>query len=76
MAKTKQERLTDALDKCRDGLEALREIAEEVTESRDNMSGTNLENTERYQRYDEGASYLEGAVDSIESAIDDADIEL
>ena len=73
MAKSKAERLQAALDKIDKGLAELATIAEEVTEARDNMQGTNLENTERYQRYDEAADTLQQAADDIESAKGDAE---
>ena len=53
-------------------LEELRGIAKEIEEARDNMQGTNFENTERYQLYDEVANILSQAVDGIESAINNA----
>jgi len=73
MTKSKQDRLQAALDKIDKGLAELVTIAEEVTEARDNMQGTNLENTERYQRYDEAADTLLQAADDIESAKGDAE---
>lgn len=72
MAKTKATRLQEALDKIDEGLSELREVAEEIETARDNMQGTNLENTERYERYDEAADTLTQAIDDIESARDDA----
>ena len=73
MTKSKATRLQEALDKIDEGLAELTNIAEEVTEARDNMQGTNLENTERYQRYDEAADTLQQAADDIESAKGDAE---
>jgi hypothetical protein len=72
MAKSKAQRLQEAVDKIDEGLNLLSDIASEVVESRDNMSGTNLENTERYQRYDEAADTLSQAVDDISNAKDEA----
>lgn len=68
MAKTKAKRLQSALDKINEGLSELTTIADEVEEARDNMQGTNLENTERYQLYDEAADTLRQAADNIETA--------
>ncbi len=73
MSKSKADRLQEALDKIDEGLSELTAIADEVGEARDNMSGTNLENTERYQRYDEVADTLRQACDDIESAKGNAD---
>ena len=73
MAKSKAERLQEALDKIDEGLSELTVIADEVEEARNNMQGTNLENTERYQRYDEAADTLRQASDDIESAKGDAE---
>lgn len=73
MAKSKSDRLQEALEKIDDGLAELQTLAEEITEARDNMQGTNLENTERYQRYDEAADTLQQACDDLESAKGDAE---
>jgi methyl-accepting chemotaxis protein len=45
------------------------ELAEEMGNWRDNMSGTNLEATDKYSRVEEAADSLENVV----SAIDDID---
>jgi len=73
MSKSKADRLQEALDKIDEGLTELQTLVEEITEARDNMQGTNLENTERYQRYDEAADTLQQAADDIESAKGDAE---
>ena len=73
MAKNKAERLQEALDKIDEGLADLQTLTDEITEARDNMSGTNLENTERYQRYEEATDTLQQACDDIESAKDDVE---
>jgi len=73
MAKTKAKRLQSALDKINEGLSELTTIADEVEEARDNMQGTNLENTERYQLYDEAAVTLRQAIDDIETVKGDAE---
>ena len=73
MAKTKAQRLQSAIDKIDEGLSELTTIADEVEEARDNMQGTNLENTERYQLYDEAADTLRQAADNIETAKGDVE---
>lgn len=50
-----------------DGLNEIESLKDEMGEWRDNMSGTGLENTEKYSMVEEAADTLESAHSSIES---------
>ena len=61
-------RLGKALGQMEEGLSEIETLADEMESWRDNMSGTNLENTEKYQSVDECAETLRSAFDDIECA--------
>jgi methyl-accepting chemotaxis protein len=66
---SRAKRLAQAVANINDGLEEARSLQEEMESWRDNMSGTNLENTEKYGQVEEAAQTLESAVGEIESAV-------
>jgi len=66
-------RLSDALSKIDEGLSEIEALADEMDSWRDNMQGTNLENTEKYSRVEETADTLRQGYDDIESARGDLD---
>ena len=73
MAKSRATRLSDALSKIEEGLSEIENLAEEMESWRDNMSGTNLENTDKYSQVEESAETLRQGYDDIESATGDLD---
>ena len=64
-------RLGKALGQIEEGLSEVETLADEMESWRDNMSGTNLENTEKYQSVEECADILREAFDNIDSAKSD-----
>ena len=66
-------RLSEALGKIDDAISELEELQGEMQDWADNMSGTNLENTEKYQRVEETASLLEDGINELQSGRDSLD---
>ena len=56
-----------------EAMEEIRELHTEIEEWRDSMSGTNLENTEKYQRLEYCLDALERLAEDLESALSDAE---
>lgn len=56
--------LENARDEC---VSQLQDLQDEMANWRDNMSGTNLESTEKYERVDQAANDLEDLVSTLES---------
>jgi hypothetical protein len=70
--KTRAERVAEIASDLRDVIYDLDELKERVENQRDNMSGTPLENTEKFQTLDEAADTL----DSISQELDNQASEL
>jgi len=70
---SRAKRLSEALDLIDQGYSMVSDLADEMESWRDNMSGTNLENTEKYNTVDECAETLRSAADEIETAKGDLD---
>jgi hypothetical protein len=70
--KNRTERAADIASDLRDVIADLDGLKEEVENQRDNMSGTNLENTQKYSTLDEAAD----ALDSISQELDNQASEL
>lgn len=66
---TRQQRLDAILEKLRIAADDLGDLHGEIDESCSNMEGTNLESTERYQRWDEARGTLDEQHDQLESLI-------
>ena len=64
--KNRTERAAEIASDLRDVISDLDELKEEVENQRDNMQGTNLENTQKYSTLDEAADTL----DSISQELD------
>ena len=60
-------RLSDALEMIDEGLSVIADLADEMESWRDNMSGTNLESTGKYETVGECADVLSTARDDIEN---------
>jgi DNA-directed RNA polymerase subunit F len=73
MAKSKQERLTEISGKFHEAYDLLDELASETEDSVSNQEGTNLENTECFQRLQEASATLSQCRDDIDSALSDLD---
>ena len=71
--KSRAIRLGEALNLIEQGLSGIDELADEMESWRDNISGTNLESTQKYQDVEECADILRQAADDIESAKGDLD---
>jgi len=69
--KNKNDRLSEVLTKFREAYDILDEIACEAEENVSNMEGTNLENTERFQRLQEASEQVSSARDTIDEALSD-----
>ena len=65
--KSRSQRLEDSLFKCFQAKEEVETLIEEITEWQDNMSGTNLENTEKYTELETCLEQLE----EINNALDE-----
>jgi len=71
-------RLSESVDNARTAMDSesegdlgeLEDLASEMTEWRDNMSGTALESTSKFDEVSEAADTLESGVPEVESAID------
>jgi len=66
-------RLSDALSKIEGGMGEIEVLADEMESWRDNMQGTNLENTDKYSRVEEAADTLRQGCDDLENAKDSLD---
>ena len=73
MKKSKQDRLSEISVKFHEVYDLLDELVSEVEDSVSNQEGTNLENTERFQRLQEASETLSQARDDIDSALSDLD---
>ena len=69
--KTRADRLKEIKDKLEEAYGELEELAGEVEEHVANMSGTNLENTEKYSTLEELSETLMGCVDDMENVINE-----
>ena len=65
--KSRSQRLEDSLFNCFQAKEEVETLIEEITEWQDNMSGTNLENTEKYTELETCLEQLE----EINNALDE-----
>ena len=63
-------RLNEALGKIDDAITELENLQTEMQNWADNMSGTNLENTGKYQQVEEVASLLEDGISELQSGRD------
>ena len=70
---TRIQRLGEALSKIDDAISELEALHGEMQDWADNMSGTNLENTEKYQRVEEAASQLEDGISGLQDGRDSLD---
>jgi len=70
---TKRTRLEAAIQGIRDAMEGLEAVGAEFEEWRDNMDGTNLESTARYEAVSEAADTLSQSVDAINDALEEAE---
>ena len=71
--KSRATRLLEALDLIEQGMSEIDALAEEMESWRDNMTGTNLENTQKYQDVEECAETLRQAHDDIENGKSEAE---
>lgn len=71
--KSRATRLGEALQKINDGLEEIQSLQEEMQDWYDNMSGTNLESTEKYETVGECADSLQTTADDLESTVSEAE---
>ena len=62
-------RLADALSLIEEGKSELDSLADEMESWRDNMEGTNLENTQKYETISECADTLRTGFDDVENAL-------
>lgn len=67
--KSRATRLEEALQQIEAGQAEVQALAEEMGNWRDNMGGTNLENTEKYQAVEQAADQLEQCADDIDNAM-------
>jgi hypothetical protein len=67
--KTRADRLGDITNALQDTHSDLEGFAEEVREHADNMTGTNLEHTDRYQILEDAANALEDGASELEEII-------
>ena len=56
--KSRSDRLEDVITNCIDGREEVDSLYEEIESWIDNMNGTNLENTEKFQQLEECIGHL------------------
>lgn len=73
MSKSRQERLEEISAKFHEAYDLLDELVSETEDSVSNQEGTNLENTERFQRLQEASETLSQARGDIDSALSDLD---
>ena len=64
-------RLAEAISKIQDGMDEIRSLADEISEWRGNLEGTNLENTQKYSELQECEDGLNEAAESIEAGVND-----
>lgn len=64
-------RLSGAIESLRNGLSIVEMLAEEMGSWRDNMEGTNLEQTQKFEDVSTAAETLEAAKDAIKDAIEE-----
>jgi chromosome segregation ATPase len=67
--KSRATRLQEAISKIEDGKSEIDCLLEEIEEWRDNMQGTNLENTSKYQEVSDCADELEYLTDNLNEII-------
>lgn len=67
--KSRNKRLSEAIGQLNNGLAEVQALQEEIESWRDNMAGTNLESTDKYQQLEDCATTLESASGEIENAI-------
>jgi len=76
-AKSRAERLTVAVEAARASLSEIQTILDELTQWKDNLEGTNLENSPTHTKLEDNVDELEGYLDEIEDALQNiANIEL
>lgn len=63
---TKKDELKRAIEAVEAARELVDNLKENLQESVDHMSGTNLEHTERYQKYEQAAFELDDIVSELE----------
>lgn len=68
---SRADRLADATDMIRAGLDEVEELKEEITEWLSNMINMKFENPKEYRQMEEIWDTLEGAFDVIDSACSD-----
>ena len=56
--KSRSDRLEDVITNCIDGKDEVDSLYEEIESWQENMSGTNLENTEKFQQLEECIEHL------------------
>lgn len=70
MNKKIRERVKTAIDYLQKASEISEGCRDHEYDAMTNIEGTSLENTSRYEAIEKSCSYLEEAIDDIESAID------
>jgi len=70
--KSRAKRLDEAISVVGEGMEAIGELRDEITEWKSNMEGTNLEQTGKYERLETCESALSELCDNLESVISEA----
>lgn len=70
---SRPKRLAEAVSLLEDAQSMIEELRDEMDNWRDGLSGTNLENSELYERLEEASGNLDDATNDISSAISTAE---
>jgi len=68
--KSRTDRLNNALDEIRNQIMEIEGLRDEITQWKEGMEGTNLENTQKYQDLEQCEQDLDTLIDDLNSAVD------
>ena len=71
--KSRANRMEAAVERIQEGLSEIENLKTELEDWRDNMSGTNLETTQKFEELEEAIDLLDTAQNDIESALSEAE---